>query len=128
MIDVEQLKELNDAYGHDAGNSALSLVAECLKRSVRASDVAARFGGDEFAVLLPNASPEVADAVVKRIRNHVFKTTLDVGARMIRCDVSVGVANFPKDGLSPRELLSQAEQDLYRDKDLRRVPGSQVNA
>jgi diguanylate cyclase (GGDEF)-like protein len=65
MIDMDKLKEINDVFGHDAGNSAINLVAQCLQRSIRATDHAARFGGDEFAVLLPGASPEVAEAVIK---------------------------------------------------------------
>jgi len=128
MIDIDQLKGINDAFGHDAGNSALSLVAECISRSIRDSDFAARFGGDEFAVLLPGASPEVADAIVKRMRNNVYKTTLDLRSRMIRCSVSIGVANYPGDTRDVRELLSQAERNMYRDKELRRAPGARASA
>jgi len=58
MIDMDKLKEINDVFGHDAGNSAITLVAQCLQRSIRVTDHAARFGGDEFAVLLPGASPK----------------------------------------------------------------------
>ena len=98
MIDMDKLKDINDAFGHEAGNSAITLVAQCLQRSIRNTDYAARFGGDEFAVLLPGASPEIAEAVVKRVRHNVFKTTLDLRSRMIRCSVSIGVVNYPKDG------------------------------
>ena len=128
MIDIDKLKDINDAFGHDAGNSALTLVAQCLQRSIRNTDYAARFGGDEFAVLLPGASPEVADAVVKRVRHNVYKTTLDLRSRMIRCSVSIGVVNYPKDGRDMRDLLSMADRNMYRDKELRRAPGSEANA
>jgi diguanylate cyclase (GGDEF)-like protein len=128
MIDVDKLKDINDAFGHEAGNSALTLVAQCLQRSIRNSDFAARFGGDEFTVLLPGASPEIAEAVVKRVRHNVFKTTLDLRSRMIRCSVSIGVVNFPKDSRDMRELLSIADRKMYRDKELRRAPGSEANA
>ena len=97
MIDMDKLKDINDTFGHEAGNSAITLVARCLQRSIRGTDIAARFGGDEFAVLLPGASPEVAEAVVKRVRHNVYKTTLDLRSRMIRCSVSIGVVNYPKD-------------------------------
>jgi diguanylate cyclase (GGDEF)-like protein len=128
MIDIDQLKAVNDAFGLDAGNEAIVLVAQCLRRSIRSSDHAARFGGDEFAVLLSGAGPEVADAVVKRMRNHVFKTTLDVRSRMIRCNVSIGVALYPRDARDMRELLSIADRNMYRDKELRRSPGSPASA
>ncbi|HEY5263680.1 MAG TPA: GGDEF domain-containing protein [Steroidobacteraceae bacterium] len=128
MIDMDKLKDINDAFGHEAGNSAITLVAQCLQRSIRNSDYAARFGGDEFAVLLPGASPEVADAVVKRVRHNVYKTTLDLRSRMIRCSVSIGVVSYPKDGRDMRELLSIADRKMYRDKELRRAPGTQANA
>ena len=128
MIDMDKLKDINDAFGHEAGNSAITLVAQCLQRSIRNSDHAARFGGDEFAVLLPGASPEIADAVVKRVRHNVYKTTLDLRSRMIRCSVSIGVVNYPKDARDMRELLSIADRKMYRDKELRRAPGSEANA
>jgi diguanylate cyclase (GGDEF)-like protein len=124
MIDMDKLKDINDTFGHEAGNSAITLVAQCLQRSIRNTDYAARFGGDEFAVLLSGASPEVAEAVVKRVRHNVFKTTLDLRSRMIRCSVSIGVANYPKEARDMRELLSIADRKMYRDKELRRAPGS----
>jgi diguanylate cyclase (GGDEF)-like protein len=128
MIDIDKLKEINDGFGHEAGNSALALVAQSLQRSIRNTDHAARFGGDEFAVLLPGASPEVAEAVVKRVRHNVYKTTLDVRSRMIRCSVSIGVVNYPADAKDMRELLSIADHKMYRDKELRRMPGAEANA
>ena len=127
MIDMDRLKDINDTFGHEAGNSAITLVAQCLQRSIRNSDFAARFGGDEFAVLLPAATPEIADAVIKRVRHNVYKTTLDLRSRMIRCSVSIGAVNYPKDSRDMRELLSIADRKMYRDKELRRVPGSEAN-
>ncbi len=128
MIDIDKLKEINDDFGLEAGNSAITLVAQCLQRSIRATDHAARLGGDEFAVLLPGASPEVAEAVIKRVRHNVYKTTLDVRSRMIRCSVSIGVVNYPKDARDMRDLRSLADDKMYRDKELRRMPGAEANA
>jgi diguanylate cyclase (GGDEF)-like protein len=128
MIDMDKLKQINDSFGHDGGNSAIQLVAQCLQRSIRGTDTAARFGGDEFAVLLPGASPEIAEAVVKRVRHNVYKTTLDLRSRMIRCSVSIGVVNYPGDGRDMRELLSTADRNMYRDKELRRAPGAPASA
>jgi diguanylate cyclase (GGDEF)-like protein len=128
MIDIDKLKDINDSYGHEAGNSAITLVAKCLQRSIRNTDHAARLAGDEFAVLLPGATPEIAEVVVKRVRHNVYKTTLDLRSRMIRCSVSIGVVNYPKDARDMRELLSIADRKMYRDKELRRAPQSEVNA
>jgi diguanylate cyclase (GGDEF)-like protein len=128
MIDMDKLKEINDIFGLEAGNSAITLVAQCLQRSIRTTDHAARLGGDEFAVLLPGASPEVAEAVIKRVRHNVYKTTLDLKSRMIRCSVSIGVVNYPKDSRDMRDLRSLADDKMYRDKELRRMPGAEANA
>jgi diguanylate cyclase (GGDEF)-like protein len=128
MIDMDKLKEINDIFGLEAGNSAITLVAQCLQRSIRTTDHAARLGGDEFAVLLPGASPEVAEAVIKRVRHNVYKTTLDLKSRMIRCSVSIGVVNYPKDARDMRDLRSLADDKMYRDKELRRSPGAEANA
>jgi diguanylate cyclase (GGDEF)-like protein len=128
MIDMDKLKEINDVFGLEAGNSAITLVAQCLQRSIRATDHAGRLGGDEFAVLLPGASPEVAQAVIKRVRHNVYKTTLDLKSRMIRCSVSIGVVTYPKDSRDMRDLRSLADDRMYRDKELRRMPGAEANA
>jgi diguanylate cyclase (GGDEF)-like protein len=128
LIDMDRLKAINDSFGHEAGNSALTLVAQCLQRSIRGTDLAARFGGDEFAVLLPGASPETAEQVIKRVRHNVYKTTLDLRSRMIRCSVSIGLASYPRDSRDLRELLSTADRQMYRDKELRRAPGAEASA
>lgn len=122
MVDIDHLKAINEGYGHAAGDNALTMVAQALQRSTRASDYVARYAGDEFTLLLPGATPDIAAEVVSRIRNHVYKTTLDLGSRMIRCTVAVGIANFPRDGREIRDLLGSAEANMYRDKELRRPP------
>jgi len=127
LIDIDKLKDINDNFGHEAGNSAITLVAQCLQRSIRGTDSAARYGGDEFAVLLPGASPEIAESIVKRVRHNVYKTTLDLRSRMIRCSVSIGMVSYPRDGRDARELMGIADHKMYRDKELRRAPGAEAS-
>ena len=128
MVDIDHLRQVNEAFGHAAGDSVLNLVARSLQRSIRATDFAARYAGDEFTVLLPGATREVADEVIARVRNNVYKTTLDLGSRMIRCSVAIGVAVYPRDGREVRDLLGAAETNLYRDKQLRRPPAATQGA
>jgi len=126
IIDIDRLADINDDFGHDGGNSAIRLVAECLQRSIRGTDIPGRMGGDEFAVLLPGASAEMAEATIKRIRHNVYKTTLDLRSRMIRCTVSIGAASYPKDGIEIRELADSADRNRLRDKELRRAPSAKA--
>ncbi len=123
MVDVDHLKEINDNFGHESGNSALRNVAEAIKRAIRASDVGCRYGGDEFVVLLPGANALVAEAVAQRIRNAVHQSLFEAGGRLQRVTASVGVGAFPRDGLEPDDVLSVADHSMYRDKNLRRKPG-----
>jgi diguanylate cyclase (GGDEF)-like protein len=122
MIDIDNLAEINESLGHEAGNMILNAVAAAIGRSVRNSDVAARFGGDEFIVLCVESTPDVATAIAQRIRNIVYAGTVSVANRLVRANVSVGVANFPADHLYPKELMILAERRMQQDQDLRRKP------
>ena len=122
MVDIEHLKQINDTYGHEAGNRAVKLVAEALRRLTRSADVVARFGGDEFIVLLANADKAVAEEVAQRIRNVVFATTLEVDVKMVRLKVNVGAASFPESGNALQAVMTAADRLMYKDKELREPP------
>ena len=122
MVDIEHLKVLNDTYGHEAGNRAVKLVAEALQRLTRSTDVVARFGGDEFIVLLVSADRAAAEEVAQRVRNVVFATTLEVDVKMVRLKVNVGASTFPDSGNSLQAVMTAADRMMYKDKELRDPP------
>jgi diguanylate cyclase (GGDEF)-like protein len=122
MVDVEHLKAINDAHGHEAGNRAVKLVAEALQRLTRSADIVARLGGDEFVVLLTAADKAVAEEVAQRVRNVVFATTLEVEGTIARLKVNVGAATYPDNGDSLQAVMTAADRLMYKDKELRDPP------
>ena len=120
IIDVDNVKHMNETMGHDTGNKLLSAVAAAIARSIRASDIAARFGGDEFAVLLVDADNAIATTVGGRIRSHVYAGTISAANRMIRANVHLGMACFPKEKRNYKELLVLADQRMRHDRELQR--------
>ena len=124
VIDVDNLAQVNEMLGHEAGSQVLSTVASAITRSIRGSDVAARLGGDEFIVLLVEADAQTGAAIAQRIRNNVYAGTVSVANRLIRANVNVGTANFPEDHLYPKELMILADQRMQQDRELRRPPAA----
>lgn len=120
MIDVDALKPINDEFGHEAGNRAIQLVSRAIQRCTRGTDIAARYGGDEFILLLRYSSAEDSQGAIRRIRNSIFATTLKAGPKMVRISVSIGLASFPDDGDDPQALMNAADKAMYLDKAQRR--------
>ena len=116
MVDVDNLKRVNDLYGHDAGNRLIQLVADTLSMRVRDSDVLARYGGDEFALLLPNTDAAGAMQLASRIVSSLSPMTLAVAGERLRVTISVGVAAYPEHGTEVRELLGYADRAMYISK------------
>lgn len=117
MIDIDDFKEFNDAYGHPRGDRVLKEVSTVIRSALRDVDVAARYGGEEFAVVLPETPCEGALQVAERIRAGVESVSHDVGDRMaVRMTVSVGVATFTGDAATSGELLEIADAAMYRGK------------
>ena len=112
LCDCDGLKTMNDVRGHEQGDALLELVASCFRTHKRVSDVAARYGGDEFALLLPDADLETALAVAERLRGAISEEII----AGFRPSGSFGVAAFPLHGSTTADLLRAADEALYRAK------------
>ncbi len=116
MIDSDNLKSVNDTYGHEAGNRLLKLTVTCAQQSLRETDVFARYGGDEFIALLPQTKPDGAYEVAERIRKLIAATPLDTQGKQVPTTVSVGVAYYPEHGEELAVIMNRADQALYNSK------------
>ena len=118
MADLDLLRDINNAYGHLAGDAVLKGVADIFRMQLREYDVPARFGGEEFAILLPETGPEQALEIAERIRRAVAAARFEVETsnEPIKATVSLGIATFPKDGSDVNELIHQADLAVYRAK------------
>jgi len=114
MLDVDHFKRFNDSFGHEAGDLVLRELAGALKRSTRGSDVASRYGGEEFLVLLPECPLDAALRKAEQLREEVAKLELRYDSRPLGpVSVSLGVASFPDHAKESAELLRRADEALY---------------
>ena len=117
FLDVDQLKRINDTYGHLAGDALLREVSNALMDAVRGEDVVARYGGDEFVVLLPSTPAAAAAIVAQRISDGIARHRFMAGRELLQIPgVSLGVATFPQHGATAEELLASADVTLYQQK------------
>jgi diguanylate cyclase (GGDEF)-like protein len=117
MLDLDDFKLVNDTFGHLFGDQVLAWTAEVIRATLRASDVPARYGGDEFAILLPDTSAEAAGRAAARIHEAFAGSGFDAGTgRTVGVGVAIGAATFPDDGRTARELIATADAGLYREK------------
>jgi diguanylate cyclase (GGDEF)-like protein len=116
MIDSDHLKSVNDSLGQEAGNRLLRQLAKAIHAELRFTDVAARYGGDEFIVLLPETPLKGARDVAERIRDAVAATPLDLNGQRITSSVSIGIAGYPEDGSTLDTLAARADRAMYQAK------------
>lgn len=121
ITDLDNLKALNDEYGHQAGSAAIQTTANVLRRVVRTTDLVARFGGDEFVVILREADRVGAQIVMNRVRKMLAEESLPI-APDVRLKVSMGIALSGEDGATPEELLRSADEAMYAEKRTHKVP------
>ena len=116
MIDLDDLKSINDGLGHLHGDRALRIVGDVVRTGIRRIDTGARFGGDEFVVLLPETDPTGGWVLAEKIRQGVAEAELAVDGVPIPTSVSVGMVTYPQDGQTVRALLECADAAMYRSK------------
>lgn len=116
LVDSDSLKRVNDTYGHQQGNALLRAMAAAIRESVRATDIACRYAGDEFVVLMPETDAEQAAVVAERVRLAIESRGLDVDGQRVWVTASAGVATFPDHARDAEELVRKADQAMYQAK------------
>ena len=117
MLDIDHFKNVNDQYGHKAGDEVLSAVAASIKQSLRPGDVPGRYGGDEFIILVNGASSEQCFKIAERIRRAVAQQTIQIGQAVVRLTISLGLVWMNPERMVPLDaLINYADQALYGSK------------
>lgn len=116
MLDLDRFKWINDRHGHAVGDEVLRTASQRWLAVLRSSDLLGRIGGEEFAILLPDADPEAAGAVAERLRLAVSEQDISTGGRAIQCTVSIGVTRFLVGDGCMEHALRRADMALYRAK------------
>ncbi|MEW6009132.1 MAG: GGDEF domain-containing protein [Candidatus Omnitrophota bacterium] len=116
MLDIDHFKECNDKFGHLVGDIVLANVADEIRKNIRQVDLVGRFGGEEFAIILPEADKAGAQYSAERIRVAAGNRTIKAYDETVRVSVSIGVATFPDDASKPQELIDRVDWSLYRAK------------
>jgi diguanylate cyclase (GGDEF)-like protein len=116
MIDTDNLKEVNDKLGHDVGNQLIIQIVDAIRRTLRSSDFMARYGGDEFVMLLPGTDAERTNEAAERIRQAIANTTFDAAGERVSSTVSIGHATYPDVAGDVESLMLRADQAMYMSK------------
>ena len=116
IFDLDHFKQVNDRYGHPVGDQVLKSFADVLRATVRPYDIVGRYGGEEFALLMPQTGKETAARVAERVRHELVARGVTAGGRRIEVTVSAGVASYGVDGADWDALLSAADNALYEAK------------
>jgi diguanylate cyclase (GGDEF)-like protein len=114
MLDVDHFKDVNDTYGHDVGDKVISAIGTVLRHNIREADLAIRYGGEEFLVLLHNATQEGAMRVAKKIHKNFAELSFEVDSgKILKKTMSIGISYFPKDAPSIWKCIKYADTALY---------------
>jgi diguanylate cyclase (GGDEF)-like protein len=118
MADLDLLRDINNTYGHLAGDTVIAGVADVIRETVRMRDIASRFGGEEYAILLPDVTPVEAEAIAWRLCHAVEATgfLVETSRAPIHVTMSIGVAHYPRDAATVQQLLHEADTAAYHAK------------
>jgi diguanylate cyclase (GGDEF)-like protein len=116
MVDIDWFKQINDTFGHQVGDRVLETVARFLQNSIREHDLAYRYGGEEFLLVLKNIEAGVVRARVKQLCQNLRQLTIACAERSLSVTASFGIATFPESGRTATELLEAADAALYQAK------------
>lgn len=116
MIDADNLKKINELYGHNYGSAMIRQIGEGIGKSIRAFDIAARYGGDEYIVLLPETDSARAVPAAERLRMDIERTFFTVPGGTRSITISIGIACFPDHGVRVEDIISQADKALFMSK------------
>jgi diguanylate cyclase (GGDEF)-like protein len=117
IVDIDNFKRVNDIYGHHAGDEVLVAVADRLREGLRTYDIASRYGGEEFAIVLPDTTLSTGLEVAERLRKAVLSLNFKVPLDMVSVTISIGLAAFPSEHInSYNTLFTGADTALYRAK------------
>lgn len=118
MLDIDHFKSINDEYGHDAGDDVLREFATRLRKSIRGIDLACRYGGEEFVVVMPDTDLTVAAKVAERLRRRIASEPFLIhnAGRSIEVTISIGISALANVDDTPAKLLKRGDEALYRAK------------
>jgi diguanylate cyclase (GGDEF)-like protein len=119
IIDIDHFKRVNDTLGHDTGDMLLGKIGKFFQRSIRESDIVCRFGGEEFVIIMPEATVEIAAGRAQELRKSFKLTNLDYESLspVGEITISLGVSAFPRNGLTAEAIFKAADDALYEAKD-----------
>lgn len=120
LIDLDRFKNINDTYGHEAGDIYLKAVSDVFRTTLRTTDVISRLGGDEFAIILHNLTPKQAQKKVKELIDNINHLRVDYRGSILQASMSVGMVSYPLEGKDSGSIVTAADLAMYRAKEMGR--------
>lgn len=113
MMDIDNFKSINDTYGHQAGDEMLKKISQVILNTIRKIDMASRYGGEEFAIILPETYKENARKIAERLRKKIEDISVNIKGKTLKPTISIGIASFPLDCENKEQLIGLADEALY---------------